>query len=673
MLLRLSLLLLIASNQTFAQTRVDPVFVTGTNAQPPESESPPPRSPQSATIVLVTKLGIAELQRLAPERLEAALGYQIGINTGIEQTGLGTAVVVRGVELNNRVYLNGQLDFQRRFVRDFSTVESVLIARGPATATFGFASPAAVIEMRTPQARVGAAPFASVSMSAGDAQFSRFLVDVGTPCGAACAVRAIAVSQQGHTLTPGADADRNNVLLAAKVQLLAASQLRIELERQQNTRQFSFGTVVLSGTPIFDVSYNAPQSKALRRYERGSVYLEHAVSSVFDLYAAYSDWRLFRDESLVGYFAIQSPTRLSGYYTAYVDHARQSSSLVSARMKASALGAATELSVGYEANTARALLDGEQQIGSFTLDPRAPDFSNALSGLKPLRRYRADAQRDDGAFAQARAAWDQGTTAMISARYSRFDQFAGRTVALAPALSVSGEGWSHQIGAQQAFGPEKAHFVYLNAARSTEPNSGVLHSGDFLPPKQSTQIEAGWRVEQSRSQATVALFHIERRNDPAPDPQDRLASVAIGKRLFRGVEVSGRAEIASFALEAGVAYLTANTPNLIAALPAQRPPNVPRWSGNLTLRHSGRAFERPLQWWAGAVLVGQRYGDAGNTFTVPGYARFDAGVLLKLSAVDLALNARNIADKRYISAITSADNALQGERRTVWLTARFGW
>ena len=139
------------------------------------------------------------------------------------------------------------------------------------------------------------------------------------------------------------------------------------------------------------------------------------------------------------------------------------------------------------------------------------------------------------------------------------------------------------------------------------------------------------------------------------------------------MEVSGRAEIASFALEAGVAYLDANTPNLIAALPAQRPSNVPRWSGNLTLRHNGRAFERPLQWWAGAVLVGQRYGDAGNTFTVPGYTRFDAGVLLKLSAVDLALNARNIADKRYISAITSADNALQGERRSVWLTARFGW
>ena len=402
----LGFLLLIAGNECVAQTRVEPVVVTDANVPATDAESTSPRSPQSATIAPVTKLGAAELQRLAPERLEDALLYQTGINAGIEQTGLGTAVVVRGVELNNRVYLNGQLDFQRRFVRDFSTVESVWIARGPTTATFGFASPAAVIQMQTPQARVGAASFASFSVSAGSAQFSRFMVDVGAPCGSACAVRAIAVSQQGHTLTPGADVDRNNALLAAKVQLSADSQLRVELERQENTRQFSFGTVVLSGTPIFDVSYNAPQSKALRRYERGSVYFEHAISPNFDLHAAYSDWRLFRDENLVGYFAIQSPTRLSGYYTAYVDNARQTSSLVSARVKANVLGATTEVSFGYEANTARALLDGAQQIGSFTINPRVPDFNNALSGLAPLRRYRADAQRDDGAFAQARATWD---------------------------------------------------------------------------------------------------------------------------------------------------------------------------------------------------------------------------------------------------------------------------
>ena len=54
-----------------------------------------------------------------------------------------------------------------------------------------------------------------------------------------------------------------------------------------------------------------------------------------------------------------------------------------------------------------------------------------------------------------------------------------------------------------------------------------------------------------------------------------------------------------------------------------------------------------------------------------GSATATRAALLKLRAVDLALNARNIADKRYISANTSADNALQGERRSVWLTAKF--
>ena len=131
---------------------------------------------------------------------------------------------------------------------------------------------------------------------------------------------------------------------------------------------------------------------------------------------------------------------------------------------------------------------------------------------------------------------------MISKRYWRFDQFAGRTVGQAPALSVSNEGWSHQLGVQHAFGQRQVHLLYVNATRPIEPNSGVLHSGDFLPPKQNTQIEAGWRVEQRRARATVALFHIDRRNDPAPDPQDRLASIAVGKRLFRGVEISGRGE-----------------------------------------------------------------------------------------------------------------------------------
>lgn len=66
-----------------------------------------------------------------------------------------------------------------------------------------------------------------------------------------------------------------------------------------------------------------------------------------------------------------------------------------------------------------------------------------------------------------------------------------------------------------------------------------------------------------------------------------------------------------------------------------------------------------------------RWGDAYDSFKVPGYARVDLGGRLALGkGSEPALKVRNLADRRYVEYLNGADNVYQGERRNVSLTLR---
>ncbi|MEK0265981.1 TonB-dependent receptor [Stenotrophomonas rhizophila] len=81
---------------------------------------------------------------------------------------------------------------------------------------------------------------------------------------------------------------------------------------------------------------------------------------------------------------------------------------------------------------------------------------------------------------------------------------------------------------------------------------------------------------------------------------------------------------------------------------------------------------------AGARYNGVSYGDSANLYRIPSYTLFDAAIRYDVgqigsTQVQLALNASNLADKRFVSTCTGVSSCYYGSGRTVMATARFGW
>lgn len=652
----------------WAQQRLEPIVVEGT-----PQKSLPLVSPRTAEVQLmdnatVTSVDSNELSLRRPQRVEDLAGYQAGVLPGIEQGGLGTALVIRGVEVNNRVYVNGQIDFQRRFVRDFASIESVTILRGPASTLFGFGSPAGAVIFDTKRPMWMA--HGSADVSGGSNGYFRSEIDVGTVFGGTSAVRLISATQQGRSSTQNVDIDRDNTYATLEVKPNTSTKLRVEFEEQINRRPFAFGTVYLDGRVIYDAQYVAPQSNARRTYDRASVYADHEISPTVSVHAAASTWRANRDETLVGFWTIESPTELSGYYTKYHDQSTQQSVLLEARAQGRTANVLHHTVFGFESNAARATFVGTQAINSFSINPYQPDFIYALTNLGDRPRNRRERTNDSAFYAQDRMDLSASTALSLGVRRTEFEQATSRSLVGDLNSVISGSGLSYQAGGVHRFAGGALH---ANYARVIEPNGGTTRDGAFLPPKANDQAEIGWRHITPTTKFGVTAFRIVRKNDGVTDPIDKNALVAAGKREFKGLEVSADLNLDPWRIEASASSVDARTIVATSAGQGNSPPNVPKLSGAIMLHRTLYLSGTSGSVWMGAVAVGKRFGDEANSFTVPGYVRIDAGLQWIVRGGQLSLNGRNLTNKTYVQAITAEDNVFQGERRSWWLSARWSF
>lgn len=90
-------------------------------------------------------LRAGDFTRAADDRLESALSSAGLVAIGVNQAGLGTAVVARGFDLSTRLYVNGHPDLLRLFVRDLATVDRVEVLKGQYGLLYGQGSPGATI------------------------------------------------------------------------------------------------------------------------------------------------------------------------------------------------------------------------------------------------------------------------------------------------------------------------------------------------------------------------------------------------------------------------------------------------------------------------------------------------------------------------------------------------
>lgn len=219
---------------------------------------------------------------------------------------------------------------------------------------------------------------------------------------------------------------------------------------------------------------------------------------------------------------------------------------------------------------------------------------------------------------------------------------------------------------------------YASYARSFAPQIGTTFEGDRFVPSRGEQYEVGIRYQKPGSKIllSAAVYQLTQTNVLTPDPRAQAAgfSVQTGEIRVRGIEAEAQAEVArGLNLLLAYAYFDPRiTKSNNPVEQDQRPTFVPR--------HTLSVFAdyRLDDWGLTDVKIGggARYVGKSNiigaTFNNPAYTLFDALVEWTPGPWRVALNARNLFDKKYASCLSSGVNACRyGDPRIV--TATIGY
>lgn len=189
---------------------------------------------------------------------------------------------------------------------------------------------------------------------------------------------------------------------------------------------------------------------------------------------------------------------------------------------------------------------------------------------------------------------------------------------------------------------------------------GTTFGGSTFDPTRGEQYEVGLKYQPpgTSSLFTASLFDITKSNILITDPLHPAFNIQAGEATSRGFEFEAQTVLRDFYVEANYAYVDTEDENgapLVGAAKHQA-------SAWVTWRPEG-ALEG-FKTGGGVRYVGATYG--GGTRT-PSYTLGDAMIGYETADWDVALNARNVFDRTYVS-LAGSGAGFYGERRTVVLS-----
>ena len=228
---------------------------------------------------------------------------------------------------------------------------------------------------------------------------------------------------------------------------------------------------------------------------------------------------------------------------------------------------------------------------------------------------------------------------------------------------------------------------YISYARSFQPQIGVDVRGNGYDPLEGEQYEVGLKYQPPgiNSFIQIAAFELTQKNTLTTDPTSPVNQVAVGKIRVRGVEMEAVADLANgLSLIGSATFLDpeiteSNTPGE----EGHRPSGVPKTAAGLYADYRFIRFSGPLSGLgigAGVRFVGNTAATNTGGAVVPSVTLFDAGIrydLSKLSnrmqGLELAVNASNLFDTRYVSRCSTETSCFYGNRLNVLGSLNYRW
>ncbi len=288
-----------------------------------------------------------------------------------------------------------------------------------------------------------------------------------------------------------------------------------------------------------------------------------------------------------------------------------------------------------------------------------------------------DKLRTDSLYLQDSLHLDEHWILVAGGRYLIYDQYAGRGRPFRANTDIDGQVWVPRAGVVYRFDDRLS--LYASYSESFKPNSTIapLASNEVIDssiaPEEGKSWELGAKLDiPDRVTANLALFDIHKRNvlvtETIPDSSETRVRAA-GKVRSYGLELDVSGQLSErWSLIGSYAWLDAEVTE-DPEYQGNRLQNVARNTASLSAVYQvGSLFGGDnLRLGAGARHVGERAGDASNSFDLPAYTVADAFASYDTRFgghdVGFQFNVKNLFDRRYYSSSANRNYVSLGESR----------
>lgn len=591
-------------------------------------------------------------------------------------------VTIRGFSAISDQFIDGIRD-DALYFRDLSNIECVEVLKGPAAVLYGRGSSGGLINRVTKKPQAGT--FGEVMVNFGSNDLRRTSFDANTSANENIDLRVTGAYEDSNSFRDQGFIERGNIAPSVSVKFSEDTKLLVQGEFAKDKRITDFGIPSFNGRPV-DVPISTYYGSGNARRD------DTTATEVASMTAAFN--HRFNDA-----FSVRNVTR---YYTYDLDRNNT--------LPGGTVDTAT-LTVGRNRGKVKREEDGFFNQTDFT-------FKNALGGFKQEWLFGLEVGRQNkdqqfasqsnidrvsifnpggkvappisaavlngdaaipassvfdvlGVYVQDQIALTQEWKALLGIRFDSFMQDTEFARKLAP-LEREDNNWSPRVGL--IWQPRESASYYVSYSKSYQPSGesfALAANNAANGPEQTENHEIGTKLDflDGALSVTGALFNLERSDIKTIDPAKPTVLINVGKQRTNGLELtaSGRLPL-GWDISTGYAYLdgritqsnskqaSPQTPVVQIPLEGNRPSLTPKHSAFVwAVKQLGGGFSAG----GGLNYSDDRFASPSNAVVLPGYLTADLAAYYRSKRVDVALNLKNVTDKKYIvSGHGSNDNLL---------------
>ncbi|GGB48263.1 ligand-gated channel [Tistrella bauzanensis] len=675
-------------------------FVAKRASAATKTDTPLLETPQSISVVTRDQMD-AQAAQTMPQALRYTAGMQTDRNGADERTdflyarGFQVSQYLDGLRLIGGTWATPQIDSYG--------LERIEIVRGPSSVLYGQVSPGGLANLVSKRPQPDA--FNEVQLQFGEYGRLQTAFDMTGPLteDGDLSYRLSGLARSADTPIDQTKEERYAINPAITWRAGDDTTLTL-LGKYQNDpalgayqRLPAYGTVLHnpSGDIPTDLYIGDPTFDKEERTQYGIGYeFEHRFD---DTFTVRQNARFFRTDSDFGYLytgrlmaADSSVIRRSGVLAEEVNDAITIDNQLQAKFTTGAVGHTALFGLDYQNNHNDSDVD---YLAANPIDYNNPQYGSPGIDFTPFFEQNTSQRLEQlGLYAQDQISIDRWRFT-LGARHDWLNSNTNDRLTNT-STKVTDQKFTGRVGALYLF--DNGLAPYASYSESFEPLAGTNDIGEPLKPTTGQQYEIGIKYQPTgyNSFVSLALYDLTQQNvlsygsrtiiDGSGNPQVISFSTQNGEVSSRGIDIEGKISLNdNISLTAAYSYLETEVTegstgdNTAGKTPVYLPEN----SGSIWADYRFiDGYFNGLGLGAGVRISDETYGDAANSFTVPGYAvmdaalRYDLGNLAPdLTGARLAVNATNLFDKIYVADCQNNTNCYYGSRRKVYATLSYQW